>query len=107
MKIQSGRSPARGAAARALLAMVFAAAPLVLAACTSADIWNAGDLAVWVRERAVEQGCQRETIELDEWYTAESDGNVWRGTCRDTEGNKKPFGANVDAVWKPSKPEQT
>ena len=78
------------------------AAPLLLAACT--DIWNAGDLAISVRDGAVEQGCQRETIELDDWYTEGSGGNVWHGSCGDTEGNEKSFGINVDAVWKPSKP---
>lgn len=63
-----------------------------------------GDLAVRVRDRAVEQGCQRETIKLNEWYTKEAEGSVWHGTCRDTQGNAKSLGINVDAVWKPSKP---
>ena len=67
-----------------------------------ANIWNAGDLAVWVKDRAVEQGCQRETIELEEWYTETSKGNVWRGTCLDTNGYDKSFGINVDPVWTPS-----
>lgn len=66
------------------------------------NIWNAGDLAVWVKDRAVEQGCQRETIELEEWYTKTADGNVWRGTCRETQGNTKSFGINVETVWRPS-----
>jgi hypothetical protein len=70
--------------------------------CTS--IWNASDLAVWVKERAVEQGCRRDTIELEEWYTETSEGNVWRGTCRDSLGNSKSFGINIDQVWKPSAP---
>ena len=34
-----------------------------------ANIWNVGDLAIWVKDRAVAQGCQRKTIELEEWYT--------------------------------------
>ena len=66
------------------------------------NIWNASDLAVWVKDRAVEQGCQRETIELEEWYTKTDDGNVWRGTCREAQGNTKSFGINVDTVWRPS-----
>ncbi len=65
-------------------------------------IWNASDLAVWVKDRAVEQGCQRETIELEEWYTETAEGNVWRGTCRETRGNTKLFEINIDPVWKPS-----
>jgi hypothetical protein len=80
------------------------AAPFFLAGCTSTSIWNAGDLAVWVRDRAVDQGCQRETIKLDDWYTAEAEGNVWHGICRDPKGNEKAFGVYVDPVWKPSKP---
>jgi hypothetical protein len=69
--------------------------------CSS--IWNASDLAAWVRDRAVQQGCQRETITLEEWYTETAEGNVWRGTCCDGQGNAKSFGINVDSVWKPSK----
>jgi hypothetical protein len=67
-----------------------------------ASIWNAGDLAIWVKDRAVAQGCQRGTIELEEWYTETVEGNVWNGTCRETPGNTKSFGINVDSVWKPS-----
>lgn len=74
---------------------------LFIAGCS--PIWNASDLADWVRDRAVEQGCQRETIELDEWYTQTREGNVWRGTCRDTQNDTKSFGINVDPVWTPSK----
>lgn len=70
---------------------------LLPSGCTS--IWNAGDLAVWVKDRAVAQGCQRETIELGDWYVQTAEGNVWRGTCRDVGGNPKTFGINVDAVW--------
>ena len=73
---------------------------LVLSGCAS--IWNASDLAVWVKDRAVEQGCQRETIVLDDWYGQTAEGNIWRGTCRDIEGNPQTFGINVDAVWTPS-----
>ena len=103
MKHQAGRTPTGGDAARLFLTTAVAA-HLFLAACTSTSIWNAGDLAVWVRDRAVDQGCQRETIKLDDWYTAEAEGNVWHGICRDPKGNEKAFGVNVDPVWKPSKP---
>ena len=70
--------------------------------CSS--IWNASDLAAWVKERAAEQGCQRDTIELEEWYTTTAEGNVWRGNCRDAQGNAMSFGINVGKVWKPSAP---
>lgn len=83
------------------LSALFAAVTLFMSGCSS--IWNASDLIVWVQDRAVEQGCQRKTIELEEWYTKTTDGNVWRGTCRDTNGNAKSFGINVDPVWTPSK----
>ena len=73
---------------------------LLLSGCN--NIWNAGDLAVWVQDRAVDQGCQRESIELDDWYTETAEGNVWRGTCRDSAGASMRFGINVDSVWKPS-----
>lgn len=73
---------------------------LLLSGCT--NIWNASDLAAWVQDRAVDQGCQRESIELDDWYTETAEGNVWRGTCRDSAGTSLPFGINVDSVWKPS-----
>lgn len=79
-----------------------AAGSLFLTACSG--IWSAGDLAIWVRDRAVEQGCQRETIALEEWYTTEAGGNVWHGTCRDSRGNAQTFGINVDPVWTPSEP---
>lgn len=77
--------------------LVFA---LAIAGCTS--IWNAGDLAVWVREQAVEEGCRRDTIVLDEWYTETTEGNIWRGTCRDADDNPMTFGIDVDPVWTPS-----
>lgn len=66
------------------------------------NIWNAGDLAVWVKDRAVEQGCRRGTIELEEWYTETDEGNFWRGTCQDAKGGTKSFEINVDPVWTPS-----
>ena len=66
------------------------------------QLWNAGDLAVWLNDRAAEQGCQRETIELEEYYTETTEGNVWRGTCREAQGKINSFEINVDRVWKPS-----
>jgi hypothetical protein len=50
-----------------------AATPTLLAC---ADVWNASDLALWVREQAVAEGCERETVELDDWYTLEARHNV-------------------------------
>ena len=88
--------------ARALSTAPLVAIGVVLVLSGCASIWNAGDLAVWVKDRAVAQGCQRETIVLDDWYEQTAEGNVWRGTCRDIAGNPKPFGINVDAVWTPS-----
>jgi hypothetical protein len=75
---------------------------LILSGCAS-SIWNAGDLAHWVRDQAVKQGCERETIVLEEWYVQTDEGNVWRGTCNDTEDQERTFGINVDSVWKPSR----
>lgn len=74
---------------------------LILSGCAS-SIWNAGDLAQWVRDQAVKQGCARETIVLEEWYTETEEGNVWHGTCSDSKGQERTFGINVDSVWKPS-----
>lgn len=73
---------------------------LFLSGCP--NIWNAGDLAVWVKDRAAEQGCVRETITLADWYVQTAEGSVWRGTCRDAQGVPKTFGINVDSVWTPS-----
>jgi len=74
---------------------------LALSGCAS-SIWNAGDLVHWVQDRAVEEGCQRDTISLEEWYTQTDEGNVWRGNCKGADGKKRYFGINVDSVWKPS-----
>jgi len=94
--------PGAAASRRASLSAAVALPVWMLSACS--DIWNAGDLAVWVQDRAVEQGCQRETIALEEWYSETTEGNVWRGTCRDTQGHRKSFAINVDPVWTPSEP---
>jgi len=72
----------------------------LLSGCS--DIWNASDLALWVKDRALEQGCLRETIELDDGYSETADGNVWRGTCRDAQDDTRALGTNVDPVWTPS-----
>ena len=77
---------------------------LVIATAGCPRIWNAGDLAVWVEDQAVDQGCRRETIELEDWYTPTEQGNVWHGTCRTAGGEAKAFGIDVDPVWTPSAP---
>ena len=75
---------------------------LLTTACMD-DIWNAGDLADWVRDRAVEEGCERESIELDDWYTPENGRNNWQGHClKQGGGEKMEFSINVDSVWTPS-----
>jgi hypothetical protein len=80
--------------------LLAATAALLLSGCAS--IWNASDLAVWVRDQAVKEGCQRDTIEIEAWYTKTDRGNVWRGTCTDDNNQPMAFGINVDSVWKPS-----
>jgi hypothetical protein len=70
---------------------------VVMSGCAS--IWNAIDLAIWVKDRTVEQGCQCGTIELEEGHTETAEGNVWRGTCRGTPGNSKSPGITVGPVW--------
>ena len=74
-----------------------------LACGCSNNIWNAGDLAAWVKDPAVEQGCRRESIQLDDWYRSEAGANDWHGRCvnRD-DGEQMSFAINVDAVWTPS-----
>ena len=74
---------------------------LIMSGCAS-SIWNAGDLVRWVKDQAVEDGCKRDTIALEEWYTQTDKGNVWRGTCKGADGKKRTFAINVDSVWKPS-----
>jgi len=81
---------------------LLAAPAVLLCVFGCAGIWNAGDLAVWVRGQAVEEGCRRETIQLEEWYSKTNDGNVWRGTCIDDQNNPMAFEINVDSVWTPS-----
>jgi hypothetical protein len=71
--------------------------------CARSSIWNAGDLAEWVKNQAVQQGCERESIKLEEWYRNEDGRNVWHGTCRDPKtGKTRSFAIPVDSVWKQS-----
>ena len=77
--------------------------PVLLAAGCGSSIWNASDLANWVREQAEKKGCERESITLDEWYTEGPDGNAWHGNCVERgSGRRMTFAINVDRVWKPS-----
>ena len=79
---------------------------MLLATGCGGDIWNAGDLAQRVRDRAEEEGCRRESIVLEEWYRNESSGTVWHGTCEHAgSGDEMTFGINVDSVWTPSEPD--
>ena len=66
------------------------------------SIWNAGDLVEWVREQAVQRGCQTDSIELEDWYRESESGNAWHGTCLDETGESMAFAVNIDSVWKPS-----
>jgi hypothetical protein len=66
------------------------------------SIWNASDLADWVRDQAVEQGCQNDSITLEEWYRETEHGNSWHGSCVDSSGATMAFAINVDPVWAPS-----
>jgi len=87
----------------ATLASALLAVGATLFGACGGSIWNAGDLAAWVRERAIEEGCEPGSIELEEWYRAEPAGNVWHGRCRSREtGAEQTFAIGVDAVWKPS-----
>ena len=100
MKQGNRHYPASGPGAVEAILRVMALS-LLVSGCSS--IWNAGDLEVWVRDRAADQGCQRETIQLEMWYVETAAGNVWRGTCLDVLGQNRSFGINVDPVWTPSK----
>lgn len=68
------------------------------------SIWNAGDLVEWVREQAVQRGCQNDSIELEDWYRESESGNVWHGTCLNETGERMAFAVNIDSVWNPSEP---
>lgn len=77
--------------------------PVILATACTKDIWNASDLAQWVRDQAVEQGCERESIELEDWYTSEKGRNNWHGRClKQGSDEQMDFSINVDSVWTPS-----
>lgn len=90
---------------RRLLRACVGFALTLLIACTARDrIWNSGDLAAWVRDQAVEQGFQRESVEIEDWYREEGDGRlVWHGKGR-KEGSEaaEDFAIRVDPVWTPS-----
>ena len=71
---------------------------LVLTGCN--QIWNAANLAEWVRVQAGDQGCDPATTELNEWVDATEDGNVWSGTCVNALSSASmSFGINVASVW--------
>jgi hypothetical protein len=76
---------------------------VLLAAGCSNDIWNAGDLAEWVRDRAVEKGCERSSSELEDCYLDEGGKNIWHGSSLDRDNRERmDFEIDVDPVWKPS-----
>ena len=94
--------PGNGLKRAAHLTMACLLFAFLATACMN-DIWNAGDLADWVRDQAVEEGCERESIELDEWYTSENGRNNWQGHCQKHQGGEQmKFSINVDSVWTPS-----
>ena len=77
--------------------------PIILTTACTKDIWNASDLAQWVSDQAVEQGCERESIELEDWYTSENGRNNWHGRClKQGSDEQMDFSINVDSVWTPS-----
>ena len=47
------------------------------------------------------QGCDSDSIELQDWYRETNNGNIWRGTCRHSAGETITFAINVDGVWSP------
>jgi len=99
-----GRGEGRGIRLR--LATLRSLVIPLITACTN-DIWNAGDLAEWVRDQAVVQGCERDSIELEDWYRSESGSNNWHGQCLKQDGaGQLDFAVNVDSVWTPSSSEQ-
>ena len=69
-------------------------------ACSWPDVrklLNDGNLVEWVKQQAVAAGCDPDTLELDDWYTATADGNVWMGTCVDANsGDTRELAINVD-----------
>jgi hypothetical protein len=77
---------------------------IAFAGCsTRSKIWNAGDLAQWVKDQAVEQGFQRDSVQLDEWYREDGGQNVWHGRGINSKtGKKSEFEVPVDRVWTPS-----
>jgi len=52
---------------------------------------------------AVEQGFQRDSVQLDEWYREDGGQNVWHGRGINSKtGKKSEFEVPVDRVWTPS-----
>ena len=73
----------------------------VLSGCT--QISECGDLARWATQEAVDSGCVPDTIELNDWYSATAEGNVWFGECVDAQsGDMVELAIDVDCVWTPS-----
>lgn len=87
-----------------IVGWICCAVALFGSACNTRDeIWNGGDLEKWVRGRAVAQGFQVESIELEEWYVQEGGRNVWHGKGIDGRtGRERSFAIAVDEVWTPS-----
>ena len=51
----------------------------------------------------MKQGCDRTTIELEQWYRSDADGNAWHGRCDNQETRARMDCAiGVDGVGKPS-----
>lgn len=75
-------------------------ASFLMSCSQSSAIWDGGELREWVKVQAAEQGRDRSTIQLENWYRSESGGNVWHGTCTDSEtGKTRKFAIPVDSVW--------
>lgn len=78
--------------------------PLAMLSLTGCgQIWNAGDLAQWVRKQAIEAGCAPESIELAEWYVNRDGKNLWPVSCRSArDDTSMTLEIGVDEVWTPS-----
>lgn len=83
---------------------IVTAAVLTILLYGCGQVWNGADLQAWVVQRALEQGCNSETLLLDEWYTQESEKLIWYGQCtNDKTGEEVKLAIPVDSVWSPSK----
>ena len=75
---------------------------LLIAGC-GPSIWNASDLAVWVRNEAVKKGCDPATVRIADWYVNRGGENVWPVECVHRESREPmKLDIGVDKVWKPS-----